>query len=124
MMFFGMIMRDGGLRDNPNGGIPTYADAIALVVLASFLRWVCIFRGRVLVCEQCRYRRMSRDDHATAFSKTCKRCGGRSELALTLSDPRYDVYQCRDCKFVDWISREAQGYRASSVERGPSNVTQ
>ena len=55
----------------------------------------------------------TRDD-ATAFSKTCKRCGGRSELVLTLSDVRYDVYQCLDCKFVDWILQRQVGHKSSS----------
>jgi predicted nucleic acid-binding Zn ribbon protein len=54
------------------------------------------------------------DNATTAFSNTCKKCGGRSELALTLSDSGYYVYQCLDCRFVDWISREAQGHKASS----------
>jgi hypothetical protein len=62
---------------------------------------------------------MPKHDDAMAFSKTCKRCGGRSELGLTLSDASYDVYQCVDCKFVDWFSREAQGHKGGSGERGP-----
>jgi hypothetical protein len=62
---------------------------------------------------------MPKHDNAMAFSKTCKRCGGRSELALTLSDISYDVYQCVDCKFVDWFLREAQGHKGGPGERGP-----
>jgi ssDNA-binding Zn-finger/Zn-ribbon topoisomerase 1 len=61
---------------------------------------------------------MPKHDNAMAFSKTCKRCGGCSELALTLSHERYDVYQCPDCKFVDWIARETREPKAS-FERSP-----
>ena len=67
---------------------------------------------------------MPKHDNAMAFSKTCKRCGGRSELALALSDLSYDVYQCRDCKFVDWLSREARNHKDRSAERSPRNLIQ
>ena len=59
----------------------------------------------------------TRGDGQTAYSKTCKRCGGCSELALTLSDARYYVYQCLDCKFVDWISQDAHDHKGGSGER-------
>src|SRR5262245_39302520 len=67
----------------------------ALAFVSSSLAYGAVHRGG-------RAAMPTRDD-ATAFSKTCKRCGGRSELVLTLSDVRYGVYQCLDCKFVDWI---------------------
>jgi hypothetical protein len=42
--------------------------------------------------------------------KTCKRCGGRSERAATLpkssENVGYDVYQCPNCKFIEWDSRD------------------
>jgi hypothetical protein len=46
-------------------------------------------------------------------TRVCKRCGGCSELALTLSHERYDIYQCLDCKFVDWIARETREPKGS-----------
>jgi hypothetical protein len=46
-------------------------------------------------------------DGQTAFSENCKRCGGRTERVFTLPEgvgnTGYDIYQCLDCKFIDWL---------------------
>ena len=56
------------------------------------------------------------------LSKICKRCGGRSELALTLSDASYDcLSMCRlqirrlDCTRDTGAKRQLRGARPSNV---------
>jgi len=57
---------------------------------------------------------MSTHEDATAFRKTCKRCGGRSELVATSWDRGYEVYRCLMCNFIDWVPRETQGRKLRS----------
>jgi hypothetical protein len=40
-------------------------------------------------------------------TKTCERCGGRSERVTTLpkspAAPGYDVYECLECNDIEWV---------------------
>jgi hypothetical protein len=52
-----------------------------------------------------------RHDGSMSFARTCIKCGGRSERVTTISDSMeekatYEVYQCLDCKYVAWLSRD------------------
>jgi hypothetical protein len=39
----------------------------------------------------------------TAIIKTCKKCGGPAEHVATLPHGGgYEIYQCPDCKSVEW----------------------
>jgi hypothetical protein len=41
----------------------------------------------------------------TALIKTCKKCGERAEHVATLPHGGgYEIYQCLDCKSVEWAS--------------------
>jgi hypothetical protein len=44
------------------------------------------------------------------FGQTCKKCGARSERVATFpkstENAGYDVYQCLDCKYVEWLPLE------------------
>jgi hypothetical protein len=46
------------------------------------------------------------------FGRTCKKCGGSSERVMTfpksLENEGYAVYQCVDCKFVEWLPQETR----------------
>jgi hypothetical protein len=46
------------------------------------------------------------------FSETCKRCGGAFQyvaaLPKSIGDDGYDVYQCADCKGIEWVSRQSE----------------
>src|SRR5262245_41065314 len=53
----------------------------------------------------------TRQHGQTAFSSDCKKCGGRTERLVTLPnsvgrDTAYEVYQCLDCKFIEWLPTE------------------
>ena len=63
---------------------------------------------------------MPTHDDATAFSKTCKRCRGRSELVATIWDGGYEVYRCLMCNFIDWVPRVTQGHTLRGTQRTPS----
>jgi hypothetical protein len=44
---------------------------------------------------------------ALSPTKTCERCGGRSERVTTLpkssAAPGYDVYECLACNDIEWV---------------------
>jgi hypothetical protein len=52
-------------------------------------------------------------------TKTCERCGGRSERVTTFpkssAAPGYDVYECLECNDIEWVS---QGLDSPSAAKG------
>jgi hypothetical protein len=40
-------------------------------------------------------------------SKTCKKCGNRTDFVATIptttTNPRYTIYRCPDCKYIEWL---------------------
>ena len=58
----------------------------------------------------------------TPIIKTCKKCGERSEHVATLPHGGgYEIYQCLDCKSVEWVplrSAERQNESNPQRERG------
>ena len=46
----------------------------------------------------------------TPSSRTCKKCGSRTDfvaiIPITTTNPRYAIYQCPDCKFIEWLPHD------------------
>ena len=102
------------------GPIPTYTNvSCALAVVSSSLAYGAVHRrGHAAIPLH---------DDTTAFSKTCKKCGGRSELVATIWDRGYGVYRCLNCKFIDWVPRETQAVikpRSGGHKEHPLRKTQ
>ena len=50
------------------------------------------------------------------FSKLCEKCGSLSERVTTVpkadGTSGYDVFECVECKFVEWVSESQTKYKS------------
>jgi predicted nucleic-acid-binding Zn-ribbon protein len=51
-----------------------------------------------------------RHDRSISFARTCIKCGSRSERVTTIAESTenaaYQIYQCLECKYVEWLLRD------------------
>jgi hypothetical protein len=56
-------------------------------------------------------------------TKTCERCGGRSERVTTLpkssAAPGYDVYECLECNDIEWVPQVSTVEEAATIRSFP-----